>query len=131
MKEAAKGRARLGEGLNERRPSIIDAAYKNSIPMAQEAMRDDPGSINSIERGQTALHLSVSFGNVSMVTFLLQQEGIDVSIKDHHGRDALDLALVVGHEEIERALFQFKNDELNRVQPAQVLPFKLPPAEPG
>jgi hypothetical protein len=53
--------------------------------------------------GRTALHLAAGRGNVEMVELLLSH-GADSSLKDRHGRDALDDAIDGGHARIESIL---------------------------
>lgn len=108
MRGASSRKPRAEGALGDRKPSIIVAAFNNSISMAEEAMADDPTSINDRDfEGRTALHIAVGRGNLSMVRYLLTRADIDTALRDANNRDALDLAILVGHPVVKDELFRF------------------------
>lgn len=103
---------RLGNGDMDP-PSIIDAVELNDLDMAAHALRARPDSLNHLKDGLTPLHLAVSRGNLSMVTYLTNQEGIDLFVKDKLERTPLELALHIGHPKVKDLLFQRVAEDLD------------------
>lgn len=91
-------------------PDILRGAQNNNIAEVRAALRVDWKNIGKIESatGMTALHISAIRGNASIVSFLLQQNGVDVGLKDKFDRDPLDLAILSGNQTIIDELFRFR-----------------------
>ena len=51
-----------------------------------------PNGIHPPGSGTTPLHLAASLGRVDVVNLLLEQENIDDSLRDSHGKTCRDLA---------------------------------------
>ena len=51
-----------------------------------------PNGIHPPGSGTTPLHLAASLGRVDVVNLLLEQENIDDSLRDTHGKTCKDLA---------------------------------------
>ena len=61
----------------------------------RNALRRGGASVNEVgPDGKTGLILAVCEGELTMVQFLLQQPGIDISCKDNHGFTALHRAVL-------------------------------------
>ena len=61
----------------------------------RKALRRGGASVNEVgPDGKTGLILTVCEGELTMVQFLLQQPGIDISCKDNHGFTALHRVLM-------------------------------------
>lgn len=63
--------------------------------------------------GKTALILSASTGNVSVVNFLLSYEGIDLNHKSKSGHTALMAAAMYGYKDVVSLLLNQENMDLN------------------
>lgn len=89
-------------------PNIIRAAYFNNIAEAEAALVRNPNCISEVsKRNQTALHIASLSGNFHMVSFLLGQPGVDLTICDDWGRDVIDAAIIAGDQRIVDALFRY------------------------
>jgi ankyrin repeat protein len=108
---------KTADGLETMRIPIIEGALRNDFKLVSDALEQDPKNVNLQDpiHKLTALHAAVSRGNLNMVKLLLEAEGVDISIKDEFGRDALDLALTVGHQEVTNALFRKRAEQLDLV----------------
>lgn len=97
-KERGKTRGISSYKARAMRVSIIDGAFSNDINVVRAVLEVDKSCINQVDQIYvvTALHIAVGKGNLSMVDFLISCDGMDLSIKDMHGRDALDMAISVG-----------------------------------
>ena len=51
-----------------------------------------PNAVYPPGSGTTALHLAASIGRSDVVSLLLEQEGIDDTLRDSHGRTCKDVA---------------------------------------
>ena len=51
-----------------------------------------PNAVYPPGSGTTALHLAASLSRTDVVTLLLEQEGIDDSLRDNHGKTCLEVA---------------------------------------
>ncbi len=51
-----------------------------------------PNAIHPPASGTTALHLAASLGRVDVVNLLLEQEGIDDTLRDSNGKTCVDVA---------------------------------------
>lgn len=82
--------------------SIITGAEFNDMEIVKQALLHDPHLVNSRHprSGVTALHIAAANRNLSMVSFLVEQPGINLTSVDRFGRDALDLAINVGDRRI-------------------------------
>ena len=113
MTSRPKRRVQTEDNVHDNPPNLIDAVQKNDLEMARQAIEFDRESIN--RRGlhrETALQIAITQGSASMVQLLLAQPGIDITMKDDWGRDALELAIVVGHPIIKRDLFAYRARQL-------------------
>ncbi|WP_316861074.1 ankyrin repeat domain-containing protein [uncultured Cohaesibacter sp.] len=119
------------DGVN---PDIIRGAKNNDIAEVQAALKKDWQDINKRDGAfdMTAMHFAAAKGNASMVSFLLEQKAVDVTLKDKWDRDALDVAIVTGNQEIIDELFRFRQglepDDGEPESPApnnpDIIPFK-------
>lgn len=46
---------------------------------------------------------------MNMVSFLLEQKGVDIGLKDRWDRDVLDVAILCGNQQIVDELFKFRH----------------------
>ena len=85
---------------------IIVCALEDDLNGVKSALLSDPGCINKTDfsTGNTALHIAVTLGNLTMVDFLLAQPGLDPFLKNGRDLDALDAALTGGHRPIKDRL---------------------------
>jgi len=111
--------------------SLITAANNNDLEKAKQALADDPLCITEREPGSllTALHIAILRGNATMISLLLGSTGVDLAVKDRWGRDALDVALLSGHPEAKKMLFEHRASELGLTGPqksqgAEILTFR-------
>jgi oxysterol-binding protein 1 len=51
-----------------------------------------PNGVHPVGSGTTPLHLAASLGRVDVVTLLLEQDGIDDSLRDRDGKTCRDVA---------------------------------------
>lgn len=102
--------ARADSGFDGEDPDIIRGAINNDMAEVQAALKKDPADINKTHPnyGMTALHYAAGLGNASMVSFLLDQDGVNVLYRDRWGRDPLDVAINSGKPECIDSLFKFR-----------------------
>lgn len=81
---------------------IIDAAASKDFAGVDKALAANPDAIHyqDSNTGVTALHIAAADGHLSLTEYLLSKPGVDVTIRDWSGRDALDLAIGIGHAKI-------------------------------
>ena len=110
VRSPPKGRSSHGNFVND----LIEAANRNDIAKAEDALAYDPHCINGVEDGTclTALHIAAFRGNANMVSLLLKAPGADVARKDRWGRDVLDAAMLSPHPDIKRMVFEFRAQQL-------------------
>jgi ankyrin repeat protein len=91
-------------------PDIIRGAYYNDTSEVIAALKLNWHNITNqdTESGMSALHYAAAKGNLSMVSLLLDQKGVDLSLKDKWDRDPLDVAILVGHQKIIDDMFRFR-----------------------
>ncbi|WP_316859222.1 ankyrin repeat domain-containing protein [uncultured Cohaesibacter sp.] len=88
---------------------IFEGIKRNNIEDVRKILEREPANINETDHlGMTALHVAAAKGNLSMVTFLLEQKGVDLTLKDQFDRDPLDLAILAGNQRVIDALFWFR-----------------------
>lgn len=85
---------------------ILQAADDGDIKGVDRAISASRDAINfrDPDTGLTALHIAAGDGNLAMTLHLLRKPGIDLTIKDYFGRDAVDLAMGVNATEIVDAI---------------------------
>ena len=96
-----------------REPNLIRGAKNNDLGEVKRAVHQRRDTLNKVEAdtGFSALHYAVARGNLRIVTFLLEQDDIDLRIADIHNREPLDLAVDVGHQGIVVALLKARSKE--------------------
>ncbi len=94
-------------------PDIIRGAKNNDISEVRAALKIDWKVINKqdLTFKMSALHYAAAKGNSSMSSFLLEQEGLDISLKDRWDRDPLDVAILSGNQDIIDDMFRFRHGE--------------------
>lgn len=94
-------------------PDIIRGAKNNDISEVRAALKLDWKVINKqdLTFKMSALHYAAARGNSSMVSFLLEQEGLDINLKDRWVRDPLDLAILSGNQDIIDDMFKFRHGD--------------------
>lgn len=87
---------------------IITSAQENDFSSMKELLEKNPSIVNEQDtRGLTALHWVCANRNWHLFSELIKCPGIDVLIKDKHGRLALDHAIDGGHKGIILTLMKF------------------------
>lgn len=66
-----------------------------------------PNTVYPRGSGTTALHLAASIGRADVVNLLLEQEGIDDTLRDAHGRTCKDVARGKEVQKVIRGVFSF------------------------
>lgn len=81
-------------------PDIILGAKNNDLQEVERAVKYHPENLNAVEQssGFTALQYAVARGNLEIVSYLLKQNGIEITLADKLGRTPLELAVEVGHQ---------------------------------
>ncbi|MGS4884952.1 ankyrin repeat domain-containing protein [Roseibium sp. MB-4] len=86
---------------------IVLGALQNDIDQARQALETDANAIHQTDQqGLTALHIAAAKGNLTMVQFLLDRPGVNLSLKDNFNRDPLDVAILSGNQKVIDALFR-------------------------
>ena len=109
-------------------PDIIRGAKNNDISEVRAALKIDWRVINKrdLTFKMSALHYAAARGNSSMASFLLEQKGVDINLKDRWDRDPLDVAILSGNQDIIDDMFKFRHgDETDDSDPKPEAP--LPP----
>lgn len=111
MSQTPQKKPRKESGHDNLEPDIIRGARNNDISEVRAALELNAEDINKADYafGLTALHYAAAKGNPSMVDFLLLQNGVDITIKDRWGRDALDAAIDAGNQDCIDKLFVFRS----------------------
>jgi len=80
--------------------NIILAVESGQLSIVETVLSEDPSLINFQDdaTGLTGLHVAVADGAVAIARYLLSVPHIDPTIRDFRGRDALDLAIGLGHQ---------------------------------
>mmetsp|Transcript_35311 Transcript_35311/g.57123 ORF Transcript_35311/g.57123 Transcript_35311/m.57123 type:complete len:745 (-) Transcript_35311:658-2892(-) len=85
--------------------ALHKAVYVNDDEKLLRLLRTGGMDVDEVDlRGNTALHLAVKFGNISMVHLLLEH-GAQPRKKNTEGWNALDEAITMGDEEIVTAVY--------------------------
>ncbi|PCJ82178.1 MAG: hypothetical protein COA52_20260 [Hyphomicrobiales bacterium] len=110
-------------------PDIIRGAKNNDISEVRAALKIDWKVITKrdLTFKMSALHYAAARGNSSMVSFLLEQKGADINLKDRWGRDPLDVAILSGNQDIIDDMFKFRHGE----EPDENDPEPEPPLPSG
>lgn len=105
---------KMNTGNTYHNPSIFFGAKSRDLLQIEAALVDNPHSINEQDVfGLTALHYAAVRGYGEIVDYLLIQPGARVDLRDEQGRDALDVAILSGDEDVLASLFRFKADEVD------------------
>lgn len=80
--------------------NIIVGANNDDLRVVKAALAEDPSCINfqDTNTGLTAIHIAAAHGTLRLARYLLEQNGIDLSLADWRGRRAVDLAIAIGHK---------------------------------
>ena len=94
-------------------PDIIRGAKNNDISEVRAALKLDWKAINKqdLTFKMSALHYAAAKGNSSMSSFLLEQKGLNIILKDIWDRDPLDVAILSGNQDIIDDMFRFRRGE--------------------
>ncbi|MFN3171244.1 MAG: hypothetical protein ACE37E_11185 [Hyphomicrobiales bacterium] len=92
----------LDDDLKDKKYSIIRGAEMADIDEISKALAEDPQCINDTDpaTGLTALLISCCDRNHSIIDFLIQQPGINISQRDVFHRDAITVAHIWGDYEM-------------------------------
>jgi ankyrin repeat protein len=82
--------------------SLLLAVYNDQFEAATAILKADPAQLNSQDpyAGLTALHIAIFRQNPKIVSLLLEQDGIDVKIKDGFQRRPVDMLDYTINQEI-------------------------------
>jgi hypothetical protein len=82
--------------------SLLLAVYYDEFEKAQVLLKSDPGQLNLQDpyAGLTALHIAIFRQNPKIVNLSLEQDGIDVKIKDSFQRRPVDMLDYTVNQEI-------------------------------
>lgn len=124
-------------GFDGLEPDIIRGAKNNDISEVRAALKQDWRVINKQDQAfkMSAVHYAAAMGNASMSSFLLQQDEIDLSLRDRWDRDPLDVAILSGNQDIVDEMFRFRygdssedntpdDDPVSDPSSPDVIPFK-------
>ncbi len=115
--------------LLARAGELQDAAGRGDLDRVREMLVVAPGSINSRDRGTTALHEAARNNHLGVVQFLVSK-GARLNEVDVHGSTPLRLAMGYGRKEVAAYLrAQGALEKLPTARPA-VVPPVAPPAAP-
>lgn len=124
----AKALQKSQKSLKKNQYDIFRGVQKNDLAEVENALREDPECINSQQEGgwkETPLIMAARQGRYHIVIRLLQQPGIDFTIKDSHNCDALEAAASVGHpgimQEIGWAMFPETKELLESPEKPSIL----------
>lgn len=108
-----KKNVRKDSGFDGLDPDIIRGAKNNDISEVRAALQKNWSDITKQDLifGLSALHYASAQGNASMVSFLLEQKGVIIGLKDRWNRDVLDVAILCGNQQIIDDLFRFRHGE--------------------
>lgn len=87
---------------------IILGAENADLSEVRGAIEQDPSSVNEQDpdTGLTAMHIAAADSNTSIFNELMKQPNLDLEIRDHWGRSAIDLSIATGHEALTERLLQ-------------------------
>lgn len=71
---------------------LTDSSAVETIQLLLSHRAISPNGIHPPGSGTTALHLAMSLGRTEVVSLLLDQPGIDDTLRDNHGRTCKDVA---------------------------------------
>ena len=117
--------------LEKRLYDIIAGADEGDFGEVDAALDENPKAISFQEPsvGLTALHVAAADGNLDMVNHLLSKPGVNPNIVDKFGRQALDMAIYIGHdgviEVLSRHMYPRSFNHLENGSASQ--PFRLIP----
>lgn len=113
IQKRPRKKARKDSGFDGLDPDIIRGAKNNDISEVRAALQKNSDDITKQDMvfGLSALHYASAKGNPSMVSFLLEQKGADINLKDRWDRDVLDVAIECGNQQIIDELFRFRHGD--------------------
>lgn len=96
---------------------IVDFALRNDFLGVDRILANDPKQINAQrdESGVSALMAASGRGMERMVRHLLSKEGVDTSITDNFGKDALDHGRIF--PSVVKSIMQHRNPDLRWSEP--------------
>lgn len=131
----------MDEGNKLGRSYLLHGAKANSTSVISKVLSAYPEAINDTDPGNglTALHYAAGQGSAKAVEMLLGCPGVRLDIQDFYGRDALDVAILSGHEGVINMLFRVRaeqaglagepEDKPSTGKSGHVIPFK--PGKPA
>ena len=92
----------IKEDMKNSNFSIIEGALRNDWDEIRGALAENPECINQRDprMGVTALHIAAGDGNLPLVQFLCEQEGVDSAAIDAAGRRPIQLSIAIGRPDI-------------------------------
>jgi ankyrin repeat protein len=95
-------------GLKKREFDIILGAERADLAEVRGAIQEDPDVVNfqDPDTGLTAMHISAADHNTSVFNELLKHKTLDIDLRDHWGRTAIDIAVAAGHHDLAERLLQ-------------------------
>ncbi len=126
-------RKSTNRNLREDHPDIIRAALQSDLEGIKLALADDPECINakhSFTQG-TALHISASLGNYSIVDFLCDQPGVETWVYDVNGHPAAWVAMLRGRKDIRDRIMKEIDREIEETFSDDVVETNVIPLNPG
>lgn len=85
---------------------LLGAIISGDLDLVRTALQQNPEHLNTsyAQNGNTPLHVAALNGQAEIVTLLLEQPGIDKTLKNNDGKTAADLAQEKGFTEIVQLL---------------------------
>ena len=85
---------------------LLGAIITGDMDLVRTALQEHPEHLNTayVQNGNTPLHVAALNGQTEIVRFLLEQPGIDKTLKNKDGKTAFDLAQEKGLAEITNLL---------------------------
>ncbi len=85
---------------------LLGAIISGDLDLVRTALQQNPEHLNTsyAQNGNTPLHVAALNGQAEIVTLLLEQPGIDKTLKNNDGKTATDLAQEKGFTEIVQLL---------------------------
>lgn len=102
------------DSANVAMKQTLTAIYKNDLSGLQSVLHAGLFNINSriTQDNNTALGFASAKGKTTIVSFLLEQPGIDINLENNDGHSPLMLALMKGHQDVAEQLLEQDNIEV-------------------